>query len=306
LYLIINALKRDINCLSTHLQAIESQNTSRKSIVLLNKLLLIQLIYHFKHKLGVNQRFVSIGCQTSDEWVYAMTTTRHGHQLSAINENTSHRRDSRRSGHHLMDTNAQKSATTDAMSGRYVFRGVFDKQLIINRLIHSMDRLYECSLDGCDHQKFNKKDALTRHQLRRHPNELPDIPWIACSEPGCQYRSKCSFYMTRHMKRHPHLHVCPHTGCRFKTKYEYSLDRHLKTCKAGEPGSSGQVCDYNSRVCVKRLAVNLMVNTIEQKLQTIGNTSKDTTEGMSESNDRQMDCDINSGFGHKTSGNLID
>ncbi|CAG2168662.1 unnamed protein product [Oppiella nova] len=237
LYLIINTLKRDINCLSTHLQAIESQNTSR-----------------------VNQRFASIGCQTSDEWVYAMTTTRHGHQLSAINENTSHRRDSRRSGHHLMDTNAQKSATNDAMSGR----------------------LYECSLDGCDHQKFNKKDALTRHQLRRHPNELPDIPWIACAEPGCQYRSKCSFYMTRHMKRHPHFHVCPHTGCRFKTKYEYSLDRHLKTCKAGEPGSSGQ------------------------KLQTIGNTSKNTTEGMSESNDRQMDCDINRGFGHKTSGDLID
>ncbi|CAG2173179.1 unnamed protein product [Oppiella nova] len=147
-----------------------------------------------------------------------------------------------------------------------------------------MDRLYECSLDGCDHRKFNKNDALTRHQLirhpndfpdipwrtlggvdrdviirvvqrskdsfnrhqlRRHPNEFPDIPWIECPHTGCPFKTKCRNHKILHSNFRM-AYECRHTGCQFKSKFKRSLNEHTKTCKPQMIGDSGQSRSLNT------------------------------------------------------------
>ncbi|CAG2170777.1 unnamed protein product, partial [Oppiella nova] len=72
------------------------------------------------------------------------------------------------------------------------------------KLNHSTERPFHCSLDGC-HQKYAEKYSLTFHQLTAHPDAFPDVPWIQCSHTGCEFRTK----VRRVLKRHEFTHTKP-------------------------------------------------------------------------------------------------
>ncbi|CAG2183786.1 unnamed protein product, partial [Oppiella nova] len=94
-------------------------------------------------------------------------TARVGQHLSDQNEHPIDGHDSRGSGQQLNDTNVKKNVTNGGTSRRP----------------------FKCGLNDC-HQKYDNKDALTKHQFRRHPDAFPDKPWIECKRTGCQFRCK--------------------------------------------------------------------------------------------------------------------
>ncbi|CAG2168624.1 unnamed protein product [Oppiella nova] len=112
----------------------------------------------------------------------------------------------RRSDKQLNAKKVKKNVTKDAMSGR----------------------LFKCSVNGCLQRLSNKQDVI-RHELRLHPNDFPNIPWIRCRYTGCQYRTKFNTDMNWHKKIHSNSYECQHTGCQFKTKYKPSFKRHIQT-----------------------------------------------------------------------------
>jgi len=74
---------------------------------------------------------------------------------------------------------------------------------------------------------FKRETGLTHHQLRVHPNDFPDIPWIQCTHNGCQYKTKCKPAFTDHMKTHTKPYVC--SECQKGFGASDDLKRHKRT-----------------------------------------------------------------------------
>ncbi|CAG2162834.1 unnamed protein product, partial [Oppiella nova] len=60
------------------------------------------------------------------------------------------------------------------------------------------DFQHKCPVNGCD-ETFDSMHSLRSHQKRRHPKELPDVPWIQCQRTGCRFRTKMKADFNRHV-----------------------------------------------------------------------------------------------------------
>ncbi|XP_054162500.1 zinc finger protein 62-like [Oppia nitens] len=81
---------------------------------------------------------------------------------------------------------------------------------------HLTETPFQCTIDGCG-QQFKTDDHMKAHVLRRHPNEMPDVKWMPCPEPGCEFRTKSSNSMTVHTLTHTKPHECGRCGKRYAT-----------------------------------------------------------------------------------------
>ncbi|CAG2100657.1 unnamed protein product [Medioppia subpectinata] len=62
---------------------------------------------------------------------------------------------------------------------------------------------FMCQL--CNLQPLRTAFKLEKHHRRVHPNDFPDIPWIACTHEGCVYQTKDDFLLRKHINKKHHL-----------------------------------------------------------------------------------------------------
>ncbi|CAG2168092.1 unnamed protein product [Oppiella nova] len=99
---------------------------------------------------------------------------------------------------------------------------IFDKHQLI---AHSGERQFTCPVEECL-QTFKTKSDATHHQLRRHPDSVPDVPWIHCTHTDCQYKNKSDCAMKAHLKQHTKHYRCDECSKWFT---------HLSQLKLHEP-----------------------------------------------------------------------
>ncbi|CAG2176109.1 unnamed protein product [Oppiella nova] len=120
----------------------------------------------------------------------------------------------------------------------------------------SADKQFKCWLNECQ-QTFKQKRSLTEHQRRVHPNELPDIPWLECSDTGCQYKTKCKRSMSKHMTLHlrcdrsvvePTAGSVADSGVNRgqESQVIQSMDSNRETNTGPVVGSAGNACNQST------------------------------------------------------------
>ena len=78
----------------------------------------------------------------------------------------------------------------------------YDWHLTRHLLSHSKELISQCDYTGCG-KKFNRKQYLRAHELRKHPDLCPDVRWIHCKHMGCKYRTKYKADLLKHSVKHP-------------------------------------------------------------------------------------------------------
>ncbi|CAG2164067.1 unnamed protein product, partial [Oppiella nova] len=99
---------------------------------------------------------------------------------------------------------------------------IFDKHQLI---AHSGERQFTCPAEECL-QTFKTKSDVTHHQRRRHPDSVPDVPWIQCTHTDCQFRTKSNLTLKAHLKQHTKHYRCDQCSKWFT---------HLSQLKLHEP-----------------------------------------------------------------------
>ena len=87
------------------------------------------------------------------------------------------------------------------------FSGHSSSHLRLHSVIHSEDKPFICLINECN-QKFKINEKLRSHQLKAHPLEMEDFPWIECTEEGCNYKTKLTYNYTTHIAQHSRPYVC--------------------------------------------------------------------------------------------------
>ncbi|XP_054162083.1 zinc finger protein 761-like [Oppia nitens] len=145
---------------------------------------------------------------------------------------------------------------------------------------HVTETPFKCMLSGCE-QVFKTDDQMQAHQLRRHPEQFPDVPWIECGHNGCDVRSKSALKITEHRNIHIRAHECPVCGKHFGTAY--LVRKHQKSTHGSSETLDGQCekyrCDWPG--CAKEYK---HPNVLERhKLAHTGFTYQCTHEGCGKS-----------------------
>ncbi|XP_054161836.1 zinc finger protein 658B-like [Oppia nitens] len=84
-----------------------------------------------------------------------------------------------------------------------------------------------CDIDECT-KIYHIAGDLNRHQLLRHPDHYPDIPWKSCTQSNCTFQSKCNSYLTQHIKNHSRIFECTIGGCDKLFTTSYNLNQHYR------------------------------------------------------------------------------
>ncbi|CAG2168093.1 unnamed protein product [Oppiella nova] len=103
----------------------------------------------------------------------------------------------------------------------------FDKHQLI---VHSGERQFTCPVEECL-QTFKTKSDVTQHQLKRHPDSVPDVPWIHCTHTDCQFKNKSDYAMKAHLKQHTKHYRCDECGKWFThlSELKYHAPTHDKS-----------------------------------------------------------------------------
>ena len=82
-------------------------------------------------------------------------------------------------------------------------------KLKVHKAMHFTQEQFKCQINGCDKQ-FRIAKQREWHQLREHPNEFNDVPWIECKVSHCSYKTKNREALSKHDKQvHPlHTYAC--------------------------------------------------------------------------------------------------
>ncbi|CAG2166255.1 unnamed protein product [Oppiella nova] len=144
------------------------------------------------------------------------------------------------SGHSDTDyLNRKKRDYLKTSGGQYVCEGqgcdqafTSRHEYLQHRLTHLKDEVFTCEIGTCSHT-FRNHTLMSAHQLRRHPDAFPELPWLECPQMGCQFGTKQASYMETHRKLHLKKHVCSVCGKGFGRpdvllKHMTSHDQSLK------------------------------------------------------------------------------
>ncbi|CAG2171959.1 unnamed protein product [Oppiella nova] len=102
------------------------------------------------------------------------------------------------------------------------------------------DRPFQCDVNDC-RNAFRSKEHLRQHKLSLHPEVLPNVNWIECTAPGCDYRTKSSNVFFKHKRRHTLPFVCHLCDRRFATPKP--LEVHIRL----HSGVKEHVCPHCSK-----------------------------------------------------------
>ncbi|CAG2107055.1 unnamed protein product, partial [Medioppia subpectinata] len=95
------------------------------------------------------------------------------------------------------------------------------------RTQHTEGKPYVCSVGDCP-KRYATQRLLDVHQRRFHPEAVPDVQWLDCPHPRCQYRTKHRHDMTQHEATdHTMAHKCDECGKCFT--HTARLRGHMKT-----------------------------------------------------------------------------
>ena len=95
-----------------------------------------------------------------------------------------------------------------------------------HEITHSEDKDIICLINDCN-KRFKITQSLRKHQLRAHPQEFDDIPWINCSKNGCSFKTKSKTFYRKHGYQHTRPFVC--TECQKGFKSTQALNTHLRS-----------------------------------------------------------------------------
>ncbi|XP_054162082.1 zinc finger protein 54-like [Oppia nitens] len=105
-------------------------------------------------------------------------------------------------------------------------KSLFDCYLNNQLMITSSSATFKCVYNDCP-VVCRSQDALKQHQIGRHPELWPNISWKVCPQTGCSYRTKLALDMYKHERRHSKPHKCDVCGKGFA--YSTALRVHQRS-----------------------------------------------------------------------------
>ena len=138
-----------------------------------------------------------------------------------------------------------------------------DSQINVHRS-HTEDRPLICMINGCD-KAYKDNHSIRVHQLTVHSEEFEDIPWIMCSENGCDFRTKMRFALNEHFKsvhdlaaieeRKRKKFICEWPGCGEAFTATTFLNIHKN-----DTHSDGYRCDWDECKAVLKTYKRLLLH----------------------------------------------
>ncbi|CAG2171435.1 unnamed protein product [Oppiella nova] len=179
--------------------------------------------------------------------------------------------------------------------------------------IKRRERRFTCPVEECL-QTYKTKYEMIHHQLRQHPDSVPDVPWIQCTHTDCQFRTKSKDYFNAHVRHHSKHYRCDQCRkwfthlCQLKL-HEPTHNKALKQYRCEWPGCKGAKCTTRAGInkhmethTSKRYKSNATKKHLTQVLPQIGchRRSGDQTRQQS------SDCDDNSSrVGHQLNAKKV-